>query len=267
MSAWLSLFKKEFRNGLPALLFSLISLAVLLVLALFFGWRGGHVKDMILITSLVLIFPHVFYLTFYMIVSLQREKKKLHLWLHSPMPGYQLLLAKFLNGLVAMSITLFLTGMICLITFATYNNYPFWDGKLPIDIMPFIYKVGAFATLHIYLFAIDFAIWFMFFWVFYRMLIRRLGVAISVILTIILFVLVSYLLTKFESTALYDMLTQWGRISLTPLFPTFDYLTAGGIRNITSHAYIYFGTYFFEAVIAIILFLVSSWILDRKVEV
>lgn len=264
MSAWVNLFKKEFRNGLPALLFALIGLLVVLVLSVIFGWRSGHVKDALFITSLIFVFPHVFFITFYMIVSLQREKKKLHLWLHNPMPGFGLLLAKLINGLLAMTVTLFITCAVCLITFIFYRHSEFFP-----DVLNWseVIRYGILIILHVYLIALDFAIWFVFFWIFYRMLIRQLGVAVSAILTIVLFGVLSYIMTRFEATSFYVAITHWGKMSFSPILNGFQYSNAGGVHTISTMFSLYFGTYFYEAVIAVIAFIISCWILDRKVEV
>ena len=260
MSAWFHLCKKEFRLGLPALLIALAAYGLILVLAVLFSWRSGHTADAIFIGSLICIFPHFFYLVFYMIISLQREKKKLHLWLANPMPGYQLILAKLINSIVAMTISLVIILSVCFMTFSMlkipYDDIINWSN---------IIRLGFLTIVHIYLFAIDFAIWFIFFWIFYRVLVRRIGVLLSVIATIVLFGFIIYLLLKFESTGLYNILTHWGGMSVQSFFTGLA-LTHDEVRP-AADFHVYLGSYLFEAVLCAILFYLSSWMLDRKVEV
>ena len=264
MTAWLNMFKKEFRQGLPSILTTVAFMFALLILAAFLGWRGDHTKEAIFIGAIAVSLAHIFYLLFYMINSLQQEKKKLHLWLHNPMSGAGLLLAKLLNGLVAMTITLFTTCTIALLAFYfTVDNTFFgtglnWSGLL---------RIGFIILIHIYLIAIYFAILFVFFWVIYLVLVHRIGVAPSIILTLIIFGVLNYIKGQFEATSIYKNLTHWGAfpvrsfISSLHLSPKYQFnLDAATVP-------MYFGIYIFGAVLTVILFIISCWILDRKVEV
>lgn len=263
MSAWWGLCKKEFRNGLPSLLFAVIAIAVIFILAAFFGWRNGHGVEVMFATAIIFFFPHIFALVFHIIYSLQREKKKLHLWLHNPLPGYSLLSAKLVNGFLSMTVTLFLTCIVGLISYLMMDQPTFFEDKLPF--WP-TFRLGIVGIIHLYLFAIDIAIWFIFFWVFYRLLVRRLGVFVSLLATFIGFVLLSYLLVQFESTGLYTTLTHWGALSVEHFISGFG-VSASSLKTESVPIHVYLGSYVFEAVIAIILYLAASWMLDRKVEV
>jgi len=266
MSAWLHLFRKEFRLGLPAMLFTILMYIVVLMTSSFFSFKSGHVIDAMFVVSLVFIFPHFFYLAFYLFISLQSERKKLHLWLSNPMPGYQLILAKMASGFVAMTISLFIVCAVCYITyFVLGTKIPIQDWLSYTDVV----KIGSFFILHIYLIAISIAVWLLFFWMIYRLLASRLGIWVSVILTLILFGLWSYIISKLQSTVLYTILTHWGKISLVPFINNLDISTRHGIQiaPLTNSSYIFLGTYIFEALICLILFFVSCWILDKKIEV
>ncbi|MFC4617156.1 hypothetical protein ACFO4N_00275 [Camelliibacillus cellulosilyticus] len=264
MSAWWGLCKKEFRNGLPSLLFAVIAIAVIFILVGFIGWRNGHGAEVLFITALVIFFPHIFAMVFHMIYSLQREKNKLHLWLHNPLPGYGLLSAKLVNSFLSMTVTLFLTCIVGLISYLMMDQPTFFEDKLPF--WP-TFRLGIVGIIHLYLFAIDIAIWFIFFWVFYRALVRRLGVFVSLLVTFIVFLLLKYLLVALESTGIYTTLTHWGAMSLDGFIGGVNISPEDGITPEIVHTLFYLGSYVFEAVIALILYLAASWMLDRKVEV
>ncbi|GGE32396.1 hypothetical protein GCM10011391_08820 [Pullulanibacillus camelliae] len=267
MSAWISLVKKEFRLGLPALLFTVIALIFIVGLAGYFGARHGHGISAAAIAALVLIPIHIFYLLCYMFDSLQKERKKLHLWLHNPLPGYSLLLAKLVSALIAMSITLFLSCVIVLfgLKFSSDNKEIFhafsWSN---------IFSTGIFSVINIYLFALDFAIWFIFLWVFYRMLTRRIGGFLSFIITLVLFGVLAYLDNLLSGTRFYEWLTHWGKVSLVDILTGFNFnfsLNHGSHLSVDNTTVFYIGSYVFEAIIVAILFCITSWILDKKIEV
>ncbi|GGH74022.1 hypothetical protein JOD43_000190 [Pullulanibacillus pueri] len=266
MDAWWHLFKKEFRLGMPAMLFTIIAFVVIVGLAGYFGIKHGQGTEPAIIAALILIPIHVFYLICYMFDSLQKERKKLHLWLHNPLPGYSLLLAKLVSGLMAMTITLFLC---CVVVFIGLNFQNDFREIFDVFTWPNIISTGLFSLINIYLLALDFCIWFIFLWVIYRMLSRRLGGLISFIISLALFCLLVYLENLLAKTHVYDVLTHWGRISIVDIVSGFNFnfsLDPGSHIPADTTAF-YLGSYVFEAIIVIILFLISSWILDKKIEV
>ncbi|EGK11872.1 hypothetical protein ACFQ49_09730 [Kroppenstedtia eburnea] len=102
MNAWLSLFKKDFRIIAPWLLTGLLIILSIDLIALLM------VADLEtkMILSAVSIFFHILYFPVFLIGSLEREGKQMHLWLHSPRPAWQLLLSKVLNALTAKILSL-----------------------------------------------------------------------------------------------------------------------------------------------------------------
>lgn len=264
MTAWFNLFKKEFRQGLPSILTTVILLLALLVLATFLGSRSDHVKETILIGAIAASFAHVFYLFSYMAHSLQQEKKKLHLWLHNPMSGMGLLLAKLLNGLVAMTITLFITCSIALLAYFSIVDNTFFGTGLSWSA---VLRIGFIILIHIYLISIYFAILFVFFWIIYLMLVRRIGVAPSLVLTLIIFGVLNYIKGQFEATSLYKYLTHWGAFPVRSFISSLHLPFKYQFSLDTAPVPMYFGIYIFGAVVTLILFIISCWILDRKVEV
>jgi hypothetical protein len=255
MNTWWQLSKKEFRLGLPAFLFTLIGLVAVLTLAFYLGTRAGSGDheglQAVKAASMLLITAHILYLLCYMVYSLQSERKKLHLWLASPLPGSVLLSAKLVNGLLAMTVTLSISSAVGLITTALLHDLPkgYTWGTL--------FANGGFIILNIYLMSIFFALCFVFFWMIYRMLLRRLGGVTSGVITGLFAWLLSYLTNLFEKTELYHAIVRWGKISSPSI------LNQTGI----SSGHIYLGVYIWYTVIAVVLFAASCWILDKKVEV
>ncbi|WP_100405775.1 hypothetical protein [Bacillus solitudinis] len=263
MSAWLNLTKKELRLGLPAFLLPVIAFIVALGIAMYMGNRHGFVWEAVAGVAVFATGIQVFYLVYYLLHSLQSEKRKLHLWLHTPMSGTQLLLAKVVAGIVAMVATMMITGTTLLLAISFLET----DIQIPWSNVLDVAVVGG---IHLFLLALDFAVWFMFFWMIFLLFNRKLGTVFSFISTFVLFVITSALYGQFMETGLYDTLTMWGQMDisklLTDLFINID-SNGGEIMTETGQITLYFGYYVFEGIVALLLFFASCWMLDRKVEV
>lgn len=112
MTAWLNLTKKEFRLGLPAFIFSLIVLIGIFAISTIIGLSIDLMWETLTIGAFATVALHGFYLAYYMLYSLDVERKRMHLWLHNPLPIVQLLLAKLVSGLSYMLITLITAAIV-----------------------------------------------------------------------------------------------------------------------------------------------------------
>ncbi|MFC0469597.1 hypothetical protein ACFFHM_03405 [Halalkalibacter kiskunsagensis] len=265
MNAWVSLLKKELRLGMSAFLGPIITFVILTVVAGYIGSRNGFTWEVVQGVALFATGFQIFYLVYYMLTSLQAERKNLHLWLHSPMPGYGLLLAKLVAGFISMLLTLFVTGTTLLI--ALNQSVLFSEHLQLIDVT----SVSFFGGTHLILLALTFGIYAIFYWMIFLLINRHLGSFLSFLATIAIFTLLTTIFNAFKETSLYGLLTQWGEIQLTGITESIGFSmnleTGTEVMTEVGNLSLYLGVYLIETVIAILLFVAACWMLDRKVEV
>lgn len=254
MSAWIALFKKECRLGSIGFFIALILLITVLAFGFYNRYRYGA-PETLLVVGVVVVFFHAFYLLGYMIISLVSERKTLHLWLHHPLPASVLLGTKLMGGMIAMLISLVVT---CL--YVLYGAFSQFDFLHEFGLQASAaFQIGFILVIHIILIAIYIAIVFTFLWVLRQALRTKIG-KWSWLVLIAIFYFVPWIIHRLEQTGLFTTLTHWGAIStdfLTFLYP---------LSNIGTQT-VYIGFYVFHLAIAAILFALSSWLLDNKVEV
>ncbi|WP_053218378.1 hypothetical protein [Virgibacillus senegalensis] len=262
MNAFTSLAKKELRMGMPVFLVPVIIFIMAVAVAAYFGGRSGVAAEAVAAVSIAAVTMQIFYLIYYMNFSLKAEKKKLHLWLHNPLPGYSMLLAKLSAGLISMLITLFITGVTLIISAQSAGFITHLQNDFNLT------NIGFFSGLHVLLIAIDFSIYFVFFYMIYLLFNRNFGGFISFCFTFVLFGVSTYLWGMFTETAIYRSLISWGEIELNG-FVFNRQLDANGIEFFTEFntVHVFLGYYIFETIIVLLLFFAASWMLDRKVEV
>ncbi|MCF6136281.1 hypothetical protein [Pseudalkalibacillus berkeleyi] len=266
MNAWLSLTKKELRLGLPAFMIPVIAYIIIIGIASYFGYRAGYPWEAVVGVSITATGMLMFYLIYYLFFSMNAERKKLHLWLHNPLPAYSLLLAKVVSGLVFMAITLLITGSLTLIA---ANLSPELTNMVPwVQIKQF----GFLGVVHFFMFALDLAIWFLFFWMVFLVMNRFTGNFLSFVTTFIFVIVSSTIYGWFTNSWIYEKLTMWGEINGANLLKSLeintDFTSEGGqFSSEMGEMSIYIGQYVFGILFAIGMFLVASWMLERKVEV
>ena len=260
MSAWSGLLKKEFRLGLIGVYMAFFLLVACIGFGIFLTWRIDA-PEILFTISLAVIIGHLFYLPGYLVVSLSGEKGKMHLWLHSPHNGTVLLLAKFLNGLLAMGVSLLLTSVVALYTggivFDISQLNLSWGDAFVIGISVIAHVIGT---------SIYFTIWGVFLWVISQLLAQYVGkLRWPVMIAIVIGGL--SLITKWETSTLYMLLTEWGAISVDFSGIMLNFEASGMSVEAGNASVFYIGTYVYYAVVAILVFLITGWLLDRKVEV
>ncbi|WP_096186445.1 hypothetical protein [Evansella halocellulosilytica] len=265
MDAWWSLVKKEFRLGQPALILAIASYIVFSIIAIYFANRAGFGIEALLIVSGIAVILHVFYLVYYLLYSLEFERKRLHLWLHNPMPGYGLLLAKFVAGIFSMLITI-------TIPIAVALTVVFISDAVAVPVSwAHIIEGGIYGFISLFFMAISIAIWFLFYWMIFLCLTRWVGTFLSFLGTFIFVIVTLNVYNWFTSLNIYDLLTQWGGINLGNMLTGLSYsmdLESGAVSEVvTDMATIYVGAILYEAVLLVIIFAAATWLLNRKVEV
>lgn len=268
MNAWIHLVRKELRLGFVPFLIPIVAFIVILLITIYFGNRYGHMWDAVAGVAFSTVSMLIFYLVYYLLISLSAERRRLHLWIHTPMKGYGLLSAKLVAGLISLIITMIITGVIGWIAYSQSEVLGNVLGGFHFE------KIVLFFAGNIILLAISAGITIMLFWTIYLVLNNYFRPFISFILTFLLFVLVVTLYGYFVDSAIYDTLTMWGEIKLTGLIENssfymdfFDPDEFAEFEEYKNEASIYLGSYIFESIVTIILFFISCWLLDRKVEV
>lgn len=264
MSSWLALLKKEIRLGFPAFLIPVIIFSLIIGIASYIGFRTGFVWESVGGLAIFAFSGLVFYLIYYLFLSLKAEKEKLHLWLHTPMPGYSLLLAKLVSGSIYMIVTMMLTGSVLLLSSTLTRFLP--DQFTFSVTINLIFLIG----LHILLISLKNSIFFLFLWMTFLLFTRKIGSFLSFLLTFIIFVFIYNLYNWFSETTIYQALTKWGEFNIYGLIKDFNFIFATKGYPVSPYGdtlTLFIGIYVLEAALAFLLFYAASWILDHKVEV
>ena len=255
MSAWQGLLKKEFRLGRTWLFTGLL----LLIPAVMVNYYFADVKEGIIAFAALLIGLHFFYMAVYMFSSLNLESDKLQLWLQNPQPARNLLLAKLLNGLFSMLVSLTVVSLFTLTIVKVVI-------EIPVGLWDYIWELGIFIYLNIVAASVYSAMWVVLAWTVYRVL-KNLAGRWAWLGVIGVLIIPTPILEKFSETKIYHILTNWGPIELDSL-QRIQQLSSE-IPNITTSGSVIppLGYYVFHLVIVILIFFLSSWLLDNKVEV
>lgn len=256
MKNWSGLLKKEFRVT-RALLLSVIAFDLLVMIGIFLAAARWEVPYLVPGIGGGLAFMHVFFLPLYLLISLNSEGSKLHLWLHNPQSGNRLLGAKILNGLLALLLSLGVVGFLSLIAYYMEPS----NIQLPIDN---VWLLGFYILTGILAAGISMGVWVTFYWTFYQVLktyIRRW----ALLLVLMLMGLVSWFTAWFSDTRLSEILFDWGYVQFPS--PLSMEITQEAFELSTSTVPFPIGGVVFDAIILVVIFIFSSWLLDRKVEV
>ncbi|WP_413380333.1 hypothetical protein [Alkalihalobacillus sp. 1P02AB] len=265
MSAWIQLVKKEFRLGI-GMLYAVLGGTTVVTIFSFIASSivGGVAYEQITMLALLLLFFHLFFLIIYLLNSLQKEK--IHLWLHNPLPGYALLLAKMVAGVISMVISMTFSIFLLFIPVLLGGvNFSLEHGGISV----FPEAITLFLSLF-FNFSFQMMIVFLFFWVIYLFSQKYMSTGFSFILTMFLFFLSMFIYGQFTQTSFFSVLTNWGLISLENTTSWFNFSHSINEISITIEQTIpsfYMGRYVIEGFILIGLFLITSWTLDRKIEV
>lgn len=246
MAAWAALFKKDFRLTRTVFFVGLVINFLILLLTLYVEMNTGDNLYMFILLLIAIVF-HVLYLPVMLFISLKTEANQLHIWLHNPRSATTLLLSKVLNGIVMTVVSLvvlyMMAGFLIISKLSLIEEY--WTDT---------WMAGLLAFPHILMISLLFGIWVILLWSLYHALKYRIGRWTWVALLGAV-ILPNWLSSLIESSDLFKQLTQWGSMELN--FPTFS------IDPIPLYA----GEYLYQLIFIIGVFYLSTWIIDRKVEV
>lgn len=265
MNAWASLLVKDFRLMRIPFFIGLL-LLILLIGASYLLNMDGHPARLSLAASFPLWMAHFFYLPAYIFFALLGESRTMHLWLHHPKRAWYLMSSKLVNGLSAMAISLIINFLYMLVMVRTVMSdieqvTLNWDR---------VFALGTMFNLLIILVSLYHAMWIYFIWTLYQTSKTRFG-KLSWLVVIATLLLPTWGMAELQSTALYGMLAEWGASTINfsallhSLLNNPDSFLPPEMDNLTISIYI--GEIVIYLVITVVLFVVSSWLLDEKVEV
>ncbi|OZU88522.1 hypothetical protein CIL03_09455 [Virgibacillus indicus] len=196
------------------------------------------------------------------IFSLNSEVNHLELFLHNPQSVHLLLIVKFLNGilcaftfLVVLSLSLVSIDMI-------------WESSSLTVLEMFSYLLLIMAQMIIV--SIYPAVILFFFWTLHQIWRTYIG-GLSIFAVVALLIFSIQMMSLFRTTAIYKALTDWGAVSISVnsgYSGEFLALSFGMFQfNGDLQSIIHLGPYVFYGIITVLLYFISAYLLDRKVEV
>lgn len=240
----------------------LIGIGVLSV-AVVYRYQSAPHSFLAAFIFVMILIAHVGYIPAFIYRSMSKEWRfTAPIWLHLPRPGYQLLSAKVISALIAMTISLLVTSFfLFLITLI--------DGtlQLTLSVLPFstirIYALSGVAL--IYFASIFLGIWILF----YSVAVAACKYAIRPLRTIVgiaVFLIPTWLMPTLGRTFVYDKLVRWAPFQIH--FPVSITLEPGSVAasGKTVPVTMYYGEILFEAFLLLGVFLLAGWLIDRKVE-
>lgn len=232
MNAWLAVFKKDFRMTAPWLLTGLLIILSIDLIALV---MVADLEIKLILSASSILF-HILYFPFFLASSLDQEKKQMHLWLHSPLPAWQLLLSKVLNALIAKILSLGFSLVVP--SFLIWKNSTAMQKPTQVEMESLMDT-----AISIFIASLNLGFIFLMLWTIQQSLKRWIGKWSGVI----------YVVAILFYNPLMELKTQ---ISPDETYVEFNFLEPGPWSD---------GV--LSAVLIWIFFLLSAWLLDKKTEV
>jgi len=259
MKAWWNLFKKEYRMARTS---TVIKLGILVFLGLWGLYSNWSPPGVILVPAFLLAIFAVFYPAIFMLKYINKEFKQApHLWLHSPQPAWMLLSAKLVMGLAVMLSILLLDAVFVCLTISNLEQ----TGFSPANLALVFREIGFYLVLAIIGFSIYMASWSTLIIVVTASSRKMLG-RYRWLAGFATFYLGTWGVGKLQQTWLFERLTQWGafRINLVSInkiqVNNLHGFPFGGLQ-------VYAGQILIIIIVTLALFALSSWLIDKKVEV
>lgn len=282
MATWTNLLVKELKLGRKFLFGGIIFAVLMAVLAIGFAayYPYGVASILFFAGSLVI----VFYLLAYLIISFSNERNSYSSWMQMPLPGWSLITAKIVAGLISMLITM----IVVLLLTATVMAF---DGEP--DIMGLIEDNGGFVEVEITVEDMDdinigveiinyitdhylqLTLAFAPFWIgaaialaglyliyyFSRFTLNRWIGRWSILAGIAVVILCLRLYGLLEQSIVMKWF-EWGTV---PIAKT-NFIAGDIILDLDLHT-VYFGHLVFDLILVGLVVYACGWLLDKKVEV
>lgn len=264
--SWVALYIKELRLTGTKFLFNLLFL--LMVAILFFILIERYSPFFITLT-IPLVIVHLFYMFFAMLDSLRQEwkQKTSVFWLNIPKSGWQLLTAKFLAASTQLFVSLTITFWIIHFLLKRSINY-FADPTMPNFLIEQFQSFWWILFVVIFIASLQSGMVATFIYMVAKSL-RKWGWLLGVGIVAV----GSWIWFKFQETALYQGLTEWGvilkeEVLLEKMLFHFNSLNEDPTMNMElgNNAVLYMGTAVMDILLVVIVLFISAWLLDHKVE-
>lgn len=187
--------------------------------------------------------------------SLNTEVNQMELFLHNPQSIHKLLFVKFLNGFVfAMSYAFVLIISVTIVdliwpTFQLSSLAAFW------------YLLSF--TLRLIISTIPFMVMLLFLWTLHQIFRKYIGAFFSLIIVVAVLIGGIQLINFMSHTGFYQSFVEWGAIEM----PFSQEYTSLYVNKNSVGLTVYLGSYIFYGVISMLLYFISTYLIDHKVEV
>ncbi|SEP97704.1 hypothetical protein SAMN05216232_1501 [Virgibacillus subterraneus] len=192
--------------------------------------------------------------------SLNTESNQLEIFLHNPQSIHKMLFVKFLNGLF------FSLSFLIILAVVAVCFEMIWGASIQSGLDSFSLLI--FLIVHMMVVSVYPTVILVFLWTLHQIW-RTYIHGLSIVAVVLLLIVGIQLMSLFRSTTFYEVLTKWGVIFI-PDERSGDYLSISfGLGEISGgvDARIFFGSYVFYGLLVLLLYGVSAYLLDRKVEV
>lgn len=223
---------------------------IILLIMLLIPWGSTLPEKLVeLLLLAVIIVPAA------MMFSLNTEVNQMELFLHNPQSIHKLLFVKVLNGLVFAMIYAFVLIISLILVHMIWPTFN-------LTIFGILLYLTSF-TLQMVIISIPFMVMLLFLWALHQIL-RNYLRSFSLIIVIAVLIVGTQLISLVSHTDFYQIITEWGAIK-TPF--NNGYSSPFVEESVNFRRTIYLGNYIFYGIISVIIYFISAYLIDRKVEV
>lgn len=257
MKSWIGLWKKEMRLMKPIFLAGLLLIALVLSLAIIVPLVRG--TDPLNASALLLgagVLSQFSYIPVFFIISFYRENRHLELWLHTPQSIMKLLSAKIASAVTYGAVTLLVNGILFLTFFLLAV-----EERVALPSVGELLTACLLGALTILFFSLMIGMFVVLFYSLYLLIKPYVGNWPAVLIVFVLVGAGSWIYTEFSNSAVHETLTAWGEVSVQ--FQT------GVLAQITAQApySFYAGTFVYGLFEALLVLVIASFLLEKRVEV
>ncbi|MCL6516983.1 hypothetical protein [Alicyclobacillus sp.] len=265
MTAWTALLRKDLRLMRPMAWAAGIGVVVLYGAFLYLALR--YHSGAATVMALMVLGVHALAPPVYTYIGLGREwRKSAPLWLHLPQPGWMLLASKLVTSYVLTVGTFLIAGLGAIWVLAwdrpAFTRLLDWADP---SVLRFDLQVAVWSTVTVFGFALYAACWALAISVWMQALKHPFG-RWRWIVGIVLVLLATWGLGGFQASGVYDRLFHWGAIPIALRVP--GAVVDAPVDAIPLHVFtVYAGDIVFDLLVCAILFALSAWVMDRRIEV